>query len=208
MLKAQGAELVDVPDDFMENVSEQASRSEDWNFKHDLEEYLKDAPPAVKIRNMADLIAFSKTEEHEKLHGIELFESAEATTDGLQNAEYVQMREYIKRKTGPEGLGKALADYNVSALVLLTRGPAPLLVPDGTRSEGPRGERGKGPPSMSQMAAVAGYPHLTIPLGFVDALPIGFSFMGTANADAHILALGHAFEQITQATRAPEFREK
>ena len=208
VLKAQGAELVDVPDDFMENVSEQASRSEDWNFKHDLEAYLKDAPPAVKIRNMADLIAFSKAEEHEKLHGIELFESAEATTGGLENPEYVQMREYIKRKTGPEGLGKALADYNVSALVLLTRGPAPLLVPDGTRSEAPRGDRAKGPPSMSQMAAVAGYPDLNVPMGLVDGLPVGISFVGAPWSEQNLLAYGYAYEQASHKRVPPEAYKK
>ena len=206
VLKAQGAELVDVPDDFMENVSEQASRTEDWNFKHDLAAYLADAPPAVKVRNMADLIAFSKTEEHEKLHGIELFESAEATTDGFQNAEYMEKREYAKRKAGPEGLGKALSDYGVSALVLLTRGPAPLLVPDGTRS-GPRegGEgRAKGPPSMSQMAAVAGYPDLNVPMAMVDGLPVGMSFVGAPWSEQNLLAYAYAYEQATHARVPPE----
>ena len=60
----------------------------------------------------------------------------------------------------------------------------------------------------STPAAVAGYPHLTVPLGFVDGLPVGFSFMGTAHADTRVLALGHAFEQITHARRAPEYRQQ
>ena len=211
VLKAQGAELVEVPSDFMENVSEQASRTEDFNFKHDLEAYLADTPATVKIRNMADLIAFSKTEEHEKLHGIELFESAEATTDGLQNPEYIEKREYVKRKTGPEGLGKALSDYGVSALVLLTRGPAPLLVPDGTRSapgEGARDGRGKGPPSMSQMAAVAGYPDLSVPMAMVDGLPVGLSFVGAPWSEQNLLAYAYAYEQAAHPRVPPEAYKK
>ena len=208
VLKAQGAELVDVPSDFMENVAEEASRTEDFNFKHDLEAYLATTPPAVKVRTMADLVAFSKTEEHEKLHGTELLESAAATTDGLQNAEYIEKRELITRKAGPEGLGKALSQYGVSALVLLTRGPAPLLVPDGTRSPPREGGRGKGPPSMSQMAAIAGYPDLNVPMGMVEGLPVGISFVGAPWSEADLLAYGYAYEQASHARVPPEAYKK
>ena len=57
----------------------------------------------------------------------------------------------------------------------------------------------------STPAAVAGYPHLTVPMGFVDGLPIGLSFFGAAWRDADVLALGHAFEQAMPAFREPAF---
>lgn len=208
VMKAQGAELVEVPGDIIENVGEEASRTEDFNFKHDLEAYLADTPSAVKTRTMADLIAFNKTEEHEKLHGQELFESAEATTEGLQNPEYIEKREYVTRKAGPEGLGKALSAYGVNALVVLTRGPAPLLVPDGTRSPPREGPRAKGPPSTSQVAAIAGYPDLNVPMGMVDGLPVGISFLGSPWSEQSLLAYGYAYEQAAHPRVPPEAYKK
>ena len=60
--------------------------------------------------------------------------------------------------------------------------------------------------SASTLPAVAGYPHLTVPMGFVDGLPVGMSFIGPAWSDARVLSLGYAFEQRTQARRPPAFR--
>ena len=59
--------------------------------------------------------------------------------------------------------------------------------------------------SPSSLPAVAGYPHLTVPMGYVEGLPVGLSFIGTAWADARLLALGYAFEQATKARRAPTY---
>jgi amidase len=59
--------------------------------------------------------------------------------------------------------------------------------------------------SVSQLAALAGYPHLTVPMGFVGELPVGLSLIGTAWDDARILAFGYAFEQQATARRAPRF---
>jgi amidase len=207
VLKAQGAELVDVPGDVLENVGEEGSRTEDFNFKVNLNAYLAGTPPAVKTRTMADLIAFNKSEEHEKLHAQELFESAEATTGGLENPEYIQAREYVKRKTGPEGLAKALSQYGVSALVVLTRGPAPLIVPDGPRQPG-EGRREKGPPSASQIAAIAGYPDLNVPMGVVDGLPVGLSFLGAPWSEQNLLSYGYAYEQAAHVRVPPEAYKK
>lgn len=59
--------------------------------------------------------------------------------------------------------------------------------------------------SPSTLPAVAGYPHLTVPMGLVEGLPVGLSFMGTAWSEARLLSLGYAFEQATKARRAPTF---
>ena len=59
--------------------------------------------------------------------------------------------------------------------------------------------------SFSSPAAVAGYPHLTVPAGNVHGLPVGLSFVGPAWSDARLLALGDTFEQATLARRTPRF---
>jgi amidase len=88
-----------------------------------------------------------------------------------------------------------LADNKVTALVAPTLGPAWLIDPvlkDNFVGGGAGG-----------LAAVAGYPHLTVPMGQVDGLPVGLSIVGTAWDDARVLAYGYAFEQASHARRAP-----
>jgi amidase len=59
--------------------------------------------------------------------------------------------------------------------------------------------------SFSSPAAVAGYPHITIPAGFVHGLPVGLSFAGAPWSEELLIGLGYAFEQATRARRAPTF---
>ena len=165
----------------------------------DLNAYL--ARRGGDVRSLAELIAFNEQHRETEMPHFaqEFFQQAEKLGTPDIIAAGVAARENARRLAGPEGIDAALQSHQLDALICPTNDPIGRI----DLAHGDTNERVDSTP-----AAVAGYPHLTIPLGFVDALPIGFSFMGTANADAHILALGHAFEQITQATRAPEFREK
>jgi amidase len=165
----------------------------------DLNAYL--ARRGGDVRSLAELIAFNEQHRETEMPHFaqEFFQQAEKLGTPDIIAAGVAARENARRLAGPEGIDAALQSHQLDALICPTNDPIGRI----DLAHGDTNER-----VASTPAAVAGYPHLTIPLGFVDALPIGFSFMGTANADAHILALGHAFEQITQATRAPEFREK
>ena len=149
-----------------------------------------------EIFSLADLISFNeKHREAEMLHfGQEFFEKAETLGSPESIAEGTTARARARKLAGPEGIDTALREHRLDALICPTNDPAGLI----DLAHGDTHER-----VASTPAAVAGYPHLTVPLGFVDNLPIGFSFMGTANADARILALGHAFEEITQARQDP-----
>ena len=165
----------------------------------DLNAYL--AQRGGDVRSLAELIAFNERyRETEMPHfAQEFFEQAEKLGTPDIIAAGVAARENARRLAGPEGIDVALQSHQLDALICPTNDPVGRI----DLAHGDTNER-----VASTPAAVAGYPHLTIPLGFVDALPIGFSFMGTAHADSRILTLGHAFEQITQARRTPEFREK
>ena len=111
----------------------------------------------------------------------------------------------IRRKTREEGIDKLLKDNNVSALVNLTGGPATVLQPDGTKTLGAGSTHDKGavPPSATLYAAVAQYPHLTVPMGQVEGLPVGLSFIGTAWTEAQLLAYGYAYEQASHKRVPP-----
>ena len=165
--------------------------------KVDLNAYLASTDPEqVKTRTLADVIAFNAATPRElALFGQETFILAEATK-GLDDLDYIAARATSLRLAGPEGIDKMLGDHDVVALIAPTGSPAwSIDLVNGDHYLG----------SASQMAAVAGYPHLTVPMGFVRGLPVGMSFIGAQWDDARILSLGYAFEQKTMARRDPTF---
>ena len=197
VLRDAGAELVEIaeaPADFRQ-IGGWEMTVLMTELKHDLNLYLASTDPAqVRTRTLADVIAFNAAEPRETvLFGQDLFERAEAT-GGLTDPAYVEARERSLRAAGPEGIDRMMAEHGVIALTAPTTSRAWTNDPDDDdRSQG----------SASRLAAVAGYPHLTVPMGFDRGMPVGISFMAGAWDDARVLSLGYAFEQRTQARRAP-----
>ncbi|WP_298095426.1 amidase [Brevundimonas sp.] len=194
-LRDAGAELVEItegPDMQAVGASFQVLMTE---LKVDLNAYLASTDPTqVPTRTLADLIAFNAAEPRETvLFGQELFIRAEATT-GLEDPDYIAARERSFRAAGPEGIDRMMTTHNVAALIAPTTSRAWTNDPaDDDRSQG----------SSSSLAAVAGYPHLTVPMGFDRGMPVGISFIGGKWDDARILSLGYAYEQRTHERRAP-----
>jgi amidase len=197
-LRTQGATLVD--------IAEFQGRGEIGRneltvllaeLKVDMNAYLATLPPAVRTRTLADLIAFNRAHADEELalFGQELFERAEATS-GLDDA-YRTARETSLRMAGAEGIDKLLRDNNVIALIGPTMPPAwPIDAVNGDQISGG---------GAGALAAVAGYPHLTVPMGQVRGLPVGLSFIGAKWDDARILSLGYSYEQASHRRVAPRF---
>jgi amidase len=157
--------------------------------KADLASYLQGLPAGkVPHKSLADIIAFNKANAGAELShfGQETFELAEKEA-GLDNAAYREALAKARRMSRAQGLDKLFADNKIDLIVGQTNSPAWLST------------LGKGdafaPPSLSQLPAVAGYPHLTVPMGAVDGLPIGLSFIGGQWQDATVLSAGYAFEQ-------------
>lgn len=205
VLTAQGAEVVEVPKELFEDLLPEMRIILLYDFKEDLNAYLGGTPAAVKTRTLADLIAFSKSDARENMHGTNIFEDAEATSGGRQNPDYMKVLEYAKRRAGVEGIDKALVDANAVALVTLTGGTAFPLVPDGTDTgyvvdNAPKGSR---PVNLTNHAAIAGYPHITVPMGVVEGMPVGLSFVGPMWADSLVVTLGYAYEQASKKRVPP-----
>ncbi|MCA0201513.1 MAG: amidase [Proteobacteria bacterium] len=202
VLAAQGAELVDIPADIFEDLSQEQRVILVYDFKQDLNAYLAASAPAQQVRTMTDLVAFNKADPRENMWSQDLVEAAEATT-GRDNPEYVNALAYAKKKAGPEGYDRAFA-YGVVAVVTPTGQPAGLIPPPGTPghtiSERPKGSS---PPSPSMYAALAGYPNLTVPMGQVEGLPVGLSFIGPKWSEAALLSMAYAYEQASHKRMPP-----
>jgi len=165
--------------------------------KADLNAYLATTDPAqVKTRTLADVIAFNRANPRElALFDQDLFEAAEAT-GGLSDPAYVAARETSLRLAGAEGIDRLLKDNDVAVLIAPTTGPA-------WTTDIVNGDHYLG--SASTLPAVAGYPHLTVPMGQVGGLPVGLSFIGGRWQDARVLALGYAYEQLGPQRVGPGF---
>jgi amidase len=186
VLAAQGAVLVDIEQFDLAPIRELQLPILLTEFKTDLNAYLATTPAEVESRTLADLIAFNRAEPREMpWFGQDLFEQAQATA-GLGDPAYLQALQKARAMAGPEGIDRLLKEHQVIALIAPTSGPAwSIDLVNGDRSVG----------SASLLAAISGYPHLTVPMGETAGLPVGLSFFGPAWSEQTLLALGYAFEQ-------------
>ncbi len=199
-MESLGATVVDVADS-REGLEELGAAEFEillTELKADMAAYLASLPAKNGPKTLADLIAFNKAHPEElRWFDQSLFELAE-TKGGLDSPAYVEAKAKAARLAGPEGIDRLLKDHKVDLLIGVTNGPA-------WTSDLVNGDHYHGP-SASQLPAVAGYPHLTVPMGAVHGLPIGISFIGPKWSDAEVLAAGYAYEQASRKRAVPTFR--
>ena len=165
--------------------------------KADLATYLATTDTArVPVRTLADVMAFNHAHAADEmaLFGQETFEAADKT-NGLADPVYLQAKALAHRLAGPAGIDRLLADNHVTALVAPTLGPPGFIDPV-LKDRFVGGGAGS-------LAAVAGYPHLTVPMGQVGGLPVGLSFIGAAWSERTLIGYGYAYEQASRARKPP-----
>ena len=198
VLRRQGAVLVEIKkfDDKAVGKNENAVLMTE--LKADIAKYLKSSPAPIEARSLADLIAFNQAHEKQEmsLFGQETFLRAQKTK-GLDDPAYKKAREISFRAAGPNGIDRLLKDNQVVALVGPTMPPAWTIdVANGDQVSGG---------GAGSLAAVAGYPHLTVPMGLVKGLPVGLSFMGPKWSEQLLLNLGYSYEQARGPFPTPKF---
>lgn len=202
-LEAQGAILVDIEHFDRLDGYRQASRFvTQTEFKHTLNEYFATTDPAeVAVRTLEDLIAFNRNTPEEALS---LFDQERMTAaqerPGVSDPEYKAAAALAQRATRQEGIDKMLAEYDVDILISPSRGPAFII-------DAVYGDQSPGGIGAGYIAAVAGYPNMTVPLGAVNGLPVGIDFMSGKGRDADVLAAGYDYEQATKKIVTPKYLE-
>jgi len=198
-LRANGATLVDIADQPDEKVMWAAEHLVLMTeLKDGMNRYLAATPPAVTTRTLADVIAFDDAHADTELRwfGQDLFVEAQGT-GGLSDPAYLRARAETRRLAGAEGVDRMLRASRLDALVAPTAGPAWTTdLVNGDHADGG---------SAGALAAIAGYPHLTVPMGQVDGLPMGLSLIGPAWSEHLLLKLGFAFERAAAARKPPTY---
>ncbi len=168
-----------------------------YELKADMKAYLDRRGPDTPVHSLKDIIDFNRKHESEEMPYFkqELFLQAEAKGP-LTDDEYIEALVKNHRLTRDEGIDLVMDKYNLDALVAPTDSPAWM-------TDLVCGDHFLG--GCSSLAAVAGYPHITVPAGFVFGLPVGISFFGRAWSESVLLKIAYGFEQASKARKKPEF---
>ena len=201
VLETQGAELVEIDtfDPDAENFWGDALSVLEYEFRHTLNAYLSDTPDSVATRSLAELIAFNEANADIELalFDQDLLESSEAKGP-LTDEAYLNALAAVQSATRENGINKLLAEHAVDMLVAPSGPVSPRVDPI-------NGDTWPSWAGAGYLAAIAGYPHITVPMGDVHGVPIGFSIMGAKDADAEILSWGYAYEQASQMRVEPQY---
>lgn len=196
-MKRLGADIID-PVDYPSHEGLDESELEVllYEFKADLNAYLK-ARGLPNVGSLSDIIAFNENRRSEEMPYFEQDLMIKADKKGpLTEPEYLNALAKNQTITREDGIDAVVKKYHLDAIAAPTTNPACL-------TDFVTGDHWSG--SCSQPAAVAGYPHITVPAGFVHGLPVGISFFGTAWSEPTLLRIAYSFEQATKRRRPPSF---
>jgi len=197
-MKRQGAELVDPADPpTWGKWRDQENEILLYEFKADLNSYLAGLGPQAPVHTLEEAIKFNDAHASQEMpfFGQELFVQSQSKGP-LTSKDYLKAVEEAQRLTRKEGIDAIMDQHKLDALVAPSGGPAWLTdLVDGDSFGG----------GSSSAAAVAGYPGITVPAGFIFGLPVGISFFGRAWSESTLIRIAYAFEHATKARKAPRF---
>jgi amidase len=170
----------------------------EYEFKHDLNAYLAGLGPDAPVKSLEEVIAFNEANAALEMpyFGQERLYDSQARGP-LTDPEYLEAKRTVQRATREDGIDRLIREHNLDAIVAPTRDIA--WVTDHIAGDRLDGGSSAGP------AAIAGYPDISVPMGFVSGLPVGISFFGGAWTEPMLLRIAYAFEQATNHRQAPTF---
>jgi amidase len=196
-MKRAGAELIDIRFPNRNRFGDAEFTVLKYEFKDGLEKYLRQR--GSRHKTLDDLIRFNNDNAAKELKyfGQSIME-ASAKLGDLNSKEYRDAIETCRKYARGEGIDEAVDKNKLDAIVGPSNAPTWMI-------DTVSGDCGSGYVSSSSMAAVAGYPNITVPAGFAKELPIGISFFSKAFTEHTLIKLAYSFEQATKARRKPKF---
>jgi len=168
-----------------------------YEFKADLNAYLAGLGPQAPVKSLKDVMSFNERNRDREMpyFGQDIMEKAQAKGP-LTTRAYVQALRKNHLLTRTQGIDFIMKKHRLDALIAPTGGPPwPTDWLNGDHFTG----------GYSSASAVAGYPHITVPAGYVFGMPVGLSFFGGKYTEGELIRMAYAFEQATKARRPPKF---
>ena len=196
LMKSRGAEIIE-----LDKISEESPDSYSfqillYEYKDGLNKYFTSLGPQAPVKSIEELIAFNKSDPLElKYFNQKYLEMAQEKGD-LNSIEYLEALDKMMKGSRDEGIDKVMNEHNLDAIVAPTGSPAwktDLINGDSFQF------------GTSSPAAMAGYPNINVPMGFINELPVGISFFGRAWSEPVLLEIAYAYETATKHRRAPKF---
>ena len=199
VMKHLGAEIIDPADiPTMGKFGDAENDVLQFEFKADLNAYLERLGPKAPVHSLKEIIDFNERNAKREMpyFGQDVMIKSQARGP-LTSPAYAKALKTCRDLARKQGIDAVMAQHKLDALVAPTAGPAPLLdLPCGDHTSGG---------DITSPPAVAGYPHITVPAGYIFGLPVGLSFVGGAYTEPVLIRLAYAFEHGTKHRRAPKF---
>lgn len=194
-MEAQGAEIVLIDAIWKQQIGGASFTVMLYEYKQGLNEYFASLGPDAPIKNLEELIAFNASDSIElQFYDQRYLEMAQSKGD-LSSEEYQEALALITRLAGEEGIDRVMAEHDLDAIVAPTGSPA-------WKTDWINGDHYL--LGSSSPAAIAGYPNITVPMGYVEGLPVGMSIFGAAWSEPTLIEIAYAYEQATQHRVAPD----
>jgi amidase len=168
-----------------------------YEFKADLNKYLASLGPGARVKSLADIIAYNERDKAREMpyFGQEIMLQAQKKGP-LTQKKYIDALARNHRMSRTEGIDAVMTKHRLDALIAPVTGPAwPIDLFNGDHFVG----------GSTTPAAVAGYPNISVPMGYIAELPVGMSFFGRAWSENKLIALAYSYEQASKHRRPPRF---
>ena len=195
-MKSQGAEIIEIDQVTAPGTGNHAFQVMLFEYKDGLNKYFASLGPDAPVKNLEELIEFNKSDSISMQYYNQVYLEMAQEKGSLDSQEYKDALAAMHKGAREDGIDKVMNEHNLDAIIAPTGSPA-------WKTDWVNGDSFQ--LGSSSPAAHAGYPNITLPMGFVDNLPVGISIFGRAWSEPVLLEIAYAYEQGTKHRRAPEF---
>jgi len=197
-IESQGAEIVEIESITAPSTGAHAFQVMLFEYKDGLNRYFKSLGSEAPVKNLDELVAFNRSDSISLMYFNQRYLELANEKGDLTSPEYLEALEGMRRGSREEGIDRVMDLHNLDAIIAPTGSPAWMT----DWINGDSFQLGSSSP-----AAQAGYPNITVPMGYVDELPVGMSFFGRAWSEPVLLEIAYAYERGTRFRRIPRFIE-
>ena len=195
-LKSQGVEIIEIDELTANEVGENSYQIMLFEYKDGLNKYFESLGPDAPIKSLEELIAYNLSDSTEMKFYNQLYLEMAQEMGSLSSAEYKLALEKALKGSRENGIDKVMDEFDLDAIIAPTGSPA-------WKTDNINGDSYQ--LGSSSPAAISGYPNITVPMGFIDHLPVGISFFGRAWSEAVLIEIAYSYEKGTMHRHSPEF---